>query len=261
MAKKAVETPVEETENKTKANRMRSPNFPIIDLEKAVERTGAVHEKFKTFSTPIAEVQKLWKYKPGSSIADQTVAALRSYGLVEVSGSGDKRQIKVSDRGRRIVLNASDRAELLKECAKSPSINQELLQMATAEGLPPNETIRHYLTFDRPEAKFNEDAVDGVIERFRATIQFAKLDQSDIMRKGKGNNADRDDDSSDDPKKDRYVAKGILPLPLLMPDGTIAVIDIPRMTEETFKFFKAQLDTYRAAIVIKKSDAESIEEN
>lgn len=46
------------------------------------------------------------------------------------------------------------------------------------------------------------------------------------------------------------MVQGVLPLPLLMPDGSIAVVDIPRMTATAFDFFKKQLDAYKAAIVV-----------
>ena len=50
--------------------------------------------------------------------------------------------------------------------------------------------------------------------------------------------------------KVRKVETAALPLPLLMEDGTICTVDIPRMTSATFVFFKKQLDAYERAIVL-----------
>ncbi len=45
------------------------------------------------------------------------------------------------------------------------------------------------------------------------------------------------------------LATDDLPLPLLMPDGAIRVVAIPRMDAMTFQFFKQQLEAYKGAIV------------
>jgi hypothetical protein len=163
------------------AKRTRSPNYPVLDLEKALGRTKAVYERFKQFPAPIGEVQKLWEYAPGSSIADQTVGALRSYGLIEVTGSGDGRSIRVSDDAKRVLLDATDAPAILRGCAQRPAVNQELLAKGTKDGLPPDAVLRHYLLLDRPETQFSEDVVDKVIERFWATMRFAKLESRDIL--------------------------------------------------------------------------------
>jgi hypothetical protein len=67
------------------------------------------------------------------------------------------------------------RGPLLQISALSPTLHAELWNKYKAEGLPPNDVIRHYLVFER---NFNPDSVDGFIAQFRDTIAYAKLDAS-----------------------------------------------------------------------------------
>ena len=55
------------------------------------------------------------------------------------------------------------------------------------------------------------------------------------------------------PPRTPSLHAGELPLPLPMPDGTIKVVPIPRMSGATFDFFKGQLEAYKTAI-IKRDD-------
>lgn len=154
----------------------RSPNYPLFDLEKAVERVKVLYETDKTHKVPIGVVQERWGYKKQSGAGDQAVAAVKAYGLITVEGNGEQRQIAVNDVGRRIVLNAPDRAELIKAAAVSPSLFGSLWERYRADGLPSNDVLRHHLVFDR---NVNEDFVDKVMGRFRSTVVFAKLEAGD----------------------------------------------------------------------------------
>src|SRR5580658_4127658 len=99
-----------DSKNRTKH---RSPNYPLFDLKKAVERAKQLYDHDKTFKVPISVVHERWGYKPNSAAGNQALAAAKAYGLVTVEGSGAKRMIAVSDAGRRCVLDAADRADIL----------------------------------------------------------------------------------------------------------------------------------------------------
>ncbi len=51
-------------------------------------------------------------------------------------------------------------------------------------------------------------------------------------------------------RKVREMTTAVLPLPLLRKDGTICIVDIPRMTSAAFDFFTKQLEAYENAIVL-----------
>lgn len=161
-----------------KRKRNRSPNYPIIPLAKAVERASTLYQKNKTLYVPLKVACDAWDYKLGSSVADQNIAAIRAFGLIETRGQGSAREIRVSDVGRRIVLNATDRDALLKKMALGPSIHRELFE-SYRQGAS-DELLRNNLLF-RESGVFNDAVVDGVIDRFKQSIQFAKLETSDII--------------------------------------------------------------------------------
>jgi hypothetical protein len=208
MAKKdqAANQPVIGATIPTPKARHRSPNYPFISLEKAIERTKQVYDQDRRHAVPLkVACEQRWSYKPGGSQADQTIAALRAYGLIEVNGTGADRTVKVSDRAHRILLNAPDASERVKDAALAPPINAELWQKYGTEGLPTSEVIRHYLIFER---HFNEDVVDSFIANFKDTISFAKLVSSDKME---GRVSVDDDGGRGDADKDNQMNHSIVP--------------------------------------------------
>jgi hypothetical protein len=84
--------------------------------------------------------------------------------------------------GDRIIRNAPDRSDLLKAAALKPTLHRELWDYFREKGgIPPDDLLRHYLVWERPEPRFNEKSVGGFIADFRATLKLAKLDAGDIM--------------------------------------------------------------------------------
>jgi len=170
----------------------RSPNYPLFDLEKAVDRVKVLYDTDKTHKVPIGVVQERWGYKKHSGAGDQAVAAVKSYGLIAVDGNGEQRQIAVNDVGRRIVLNAPDRTELIKAAAVSPALFGSLWERYRKDGVPSDDVLRHHLIFDR---NVNEDVVEKLMDRFRSTVVFAKLGAGDNM----ADVADEEESDENDP--------------------------------------------------------------
>lgn len=168
-------------EDGIKRTRHRSPNYPMIGLRKAVERAGQLHAKYKRANVPIHLVQSEWGYKPYSSVGNQCVAAVKSYGLVDVEGDGKARKVRVSDAAYRILGKSPDCQDLLQKAALGPPIYAELWQKYEGEDFPDDSLIKHYLVWDREEGTFNQDAVDGFIENFRDSLRYAGLLSADIM--------------------------------------------------------------------------------
>ena len=92
-----------------KQTRHRSPNHPLISLRKAVGRASDLYWKYKRHEVPVATAHTTWEYKEHSGVANQCVAALKSYGLLEVSGKAKDRKVKVTDRAERVTRKAPDR--------------------------------------------------------------------------------------------------------------------------------------------------------
>ena len=113
---------------------------------------------------------ELWGYKSGAG--NQIAAALKAYGLAEFHGKTDKREIRISEAGRRILLDAPEKSKLLKEAALKPSLHAELWKKYGGELPPANIMIRQHLLLDQ---NFNRSLVDSFISQFRATIAYAGL--------------------------------------------------------------------------------------
>jgi len=97
-----------------KKPRPRSPEFPFIPLNEALPKVEQLIAANQRHPARIKTLAPLWNYSAGSSSFLRVVAALRSFGLVEDTGSGDDRKIAVSDLGMRI---ASDKRPGAREVA------------------------------------------------------------------------------------------------------------------------------------------------
>ena len=172
----------------------RSPNYPVYKLESALGKIQTLHNAYKRHPMPIGPVLERLGFTANSSSAAQAIAALRAYGLVDVQGNGDGRKVAVTEDAAKILANHPDRPALLRKVALSPKLHHELFtKWSGSEGLPHDDAIKHYLVFDRPDGKFNDDSVETFIRQFRATLAFAKVDSSGNMS---GETAD-DDEAGD----------------------------------------------------------------
>ena len=250
-----------------KAKRHRSPNYPFVNLERAIERARQIYLADRRHDVPVKVViEKRWEYKPGSSQGDQTVGALRAFGLIEISGIGDKRMIRISEHAYRILAGAQDASERIKDAALSPQIHAELWQKYGSSGLPSDDTIRNYLVFEREAGRFNEDVVGGVIDRFKESISFAKLDSSDKIRAAVlGGLNDEENTETDDkgpmiqnpgqlqpkqnPPPPPPPAGGQKDFPLYLSNSKRAVLYIPdTITTKDYELLKRQIENHLAVI-------------
>ncbi len=167
----------------------RSPNYPYIGLEDAIQRASQLQEVAGVHPIRVTTAWETWDYKKGAG--NQIVAALDAYGLIGVeSGIADNRQIKLTLEARKILDNSSERGALLKTAALLPLLHKEIWEYFNGD-LPPNDrVIREYLMYQR---NFNPSYVDKFIDQFRATLAFAnvsKTDKVDVVKKPEINSDD-----------------------------------------------------------------------
>lgn len=55
-------------------------------------------------------------------------------------------------------------------------------------------------------------------------------------------------------KGDQKMFHAAFPMPVMMDDGSFVVVEVPRMTDTEFEFFRGQLDVYRRGIVVDKGN-------
>jgi len=130
----------------------RSPSFPFISLEKAVDRARQYYEEEKRSSAAFSVTAEHWGYRPSSSGALQTAAALKSYGLMADEGSGANRKFKLTDLAFRILLDTrpddTDRKRYMRQAALLPPIVAEIYGK-WPDGLPSESSLNHYFVLER----------------------------------------------------------------------------------------------------------------
>jgi hypothetical protein len=168
----------EQPKDQPTVKRDRSPSFPYIGLAKALERIQIVHEKARRTEVRVADVAKDWGLAPKSSSTDRNVAALLAYGLIEDSGSGDNRKIKLSDVGSRIIDDKRPgvREKLLAEAALRPKIIAEYHSSLWKDGRPDDNHSISALKFD---AGFTDEGARMFLRVFDETIRFAQGSATD----------------------------------------------------------------------------------
>lgn len=155
----------------------RSPTFPFISLERALDRARQFYGEEKRGVSPFTRAVRHWNYSESSSGALQTVAALKSYGLMEeAGGSGLARQIKLTALALNILLDqrpdSSERADRLRQAALAPAVAAEIYAR-WPEGLPSDSTLNHFLVLER---RFGEETAVKALKILKENQQFARLE-------------------------------------------------------------------------------------
>jgi len=148
----------------------RSPNFPFIPLEKALERARAVWDKEGRHEAAPETIVGHWGYSPKSSGGRQTIGALRHFGLLE--GKGDR--LRLTELAQSILFSEEGSEQWLRrvrEAALNPAIHKEIWTKYDGE-LPSDQNLRYYLVIER---EFAEVGAAELIRELRSTLKFARL--------------------------------------------------------------------------------------
>lgn len=155
-----------------KKPRPRSPEFPYISLPEAIARVEQLITAYQRHPARIKNVAPLWDYKPSSSSFLRNVAALRSFGLVDETGSGDDRKIAVSDLGMRITSDKRPGAKeaAIKKAFDSCTILSDYRQQ-WGKRRPPDTECLSELTLDRG---FGDDAARKFLSVYDESVAFSE---------------------------------------------------------------------------------------
>jgi hypothetical protein len=148
----------------------RSPSFPYISLRKAVERARSMLDRYKREPARVIVVGSVWGLGAKSSGLQQTVAALKQYGLLHDSGSKEDRKVTLTPLALRILIDTrpGQREDGLREAAIKPRLFNEYQRWAAHR--PPDDHVMSELRFDRG---FTEEAAKTFIRVFFDTMDFA----------------------------------------------------------------------------------------
>jgi len=166
----------ENTEAKpTKRRTGRSPAYPFIPVQKAIEQARALYQQEGEYECPLPSALSAWGYGPKSSGGRQTLATMKYYGLIDISGEGEQRKVKVSDIAKRIILDPredpSERRTLIRRVALEPAAHRSLFN-EYPNGLASEGTVKHFLMFD---LGFKADAAGELLDEFKQTAAYAGL--------------------------------------------------------------------------------------
>ncbi len=157
----------------------RSPSYPSFSLRTAVAKTRVFYDSQKRNSVHVDIAAETLGYKIKSGTGSRAVAALINFGLMEETGSGENRKVKLTPLAIKILLLEEEdieRVEAIREAARGPHIYQDMLRF-WPEGLPSNAAINKYLTFER---NFNPDSVNILIRDFKDTCEYAQIAGEDV---------------------------------------------------------------------------------
>ncbi|MCH9052752.1 MAG: hypothetical protein IIA72_17045 [Proteobacteria bacterium] len=177
----------------TPQRRDRSPAFPFIPLSQAIGRAEAMGQAFRRHPARIENVASHWGYKPTSSGTAQTIAALKSFGLIEITGTGTSRKVQLTDLARRILSDERPGAweKAIAEAAIKPKLIAEYWEHWRMDRPMDAECISE-LTLEKG---FNDIAARRFLKVYDDTIAFTNPLSDDRMSlEGVDKNGDGDRD-------------------------------------------------------------------
>lgn len=158
---------------------VRGPSYPAMNIEEAIGKAQQLWTAEKRNAAPVEVVSKDWGYSPASSSGKMTVAALLHYGLIEDSGSGQQRMVRLSGRALDIILDdvadSPRRVQAIRDAVRAPKLYADIMAKWSPQELPSDQTLRFYLL---REKSFNEGSISAFIKDFRSSIAFANLDKT-----------------------------------------------------------------------------------
>lgn len=181
-------------------DRQRSPSYPSLSLEQAIDLVGKLHKANRTsvVSRETAALDMGYAGLTGRSLT--VLGSLAQYGLIEKAGKGD---IKVTRRAVEILHPIEDvhRAEAIAEAAHSPALFR-ILHERFPEGVPSENALRSFLI----QHGFNDVALGPAISAFKETNAFA----ADAKESGRtGPDTQEPEESWSPPAKEEKVTPAI----------------------------------------------------
>lgn len=151
----------------------RSPAYPSINLETAIQRARQLYDKERHYLTPVTTIASHWGYRSLNGPAMGAIAALKKYGLLDEEGAGEDRKAKLSELADVILVHPDEakRTAAIREAALRPPIHRDMWEKYH-DHLPSDQSLLWELTRDRG---FTETGAKEFMPVYRATIAFAQL--------------------------------------------------------------------------------------
>lgn len=234
-----------------KQGKARSPAYPVVALPAAIESARKLWNAQRRQEAHVDSALKCLGYTARSGAALRAISALSQFGLINENGSKDARKVRLSDAAIDIILlNETDprREEAIKKAAVLPTIYTALWERYGAH-VPDDGLVRPFLTRDK---NFNESVVDSLLANYRATLEFAKLDNM-VDYNPREENRDTENHRRDVLRPDGMVRREEAmtfdqELPILIGTNKVARIPFP-MTEDDFTLLIGTLNLWKKKLL------------
>jgi hypothetical protein len=245
-------TPAAVTPEAQKPKKGRSPAYPAVALDKAIDMARKVYDGQRKQEAHIDSTLRAIGYSSQSGSSLRAIAALKQYGLVQDTGDGDNRRIKLTDAALDILLlPESDprKFSAIKAAALAPAIHAALWERYGAL-LPEDGSLMGYLTRDR---EYHDEAAQDIVSNYRTTFALAKLDKSEDSQPEpeRPANTSKPDASTPPPERsqpERKMNLSVQEMPILVGPDMVAKIPFP-MSEEDFDLFVGTLQLWKKKLV------------
>jgi hypothetical protein len=152
----------------------RSPTYPSVSLPVALERVTSLHDAWGPIELCVRDALDCWGYKPIGGAGYRLVAATISFGLLDSSGEGNERRLRISDDALdnffSSKVSAYEKSEAIKAFAMNPRIYQVLWER-WGDNLPEDSELKQFLVDD---LGFNPRMVPQFLRGYHETIELAR---------------------------------------------------------------------------------------
>lgn len=219
----------------------RSPSYPFIPLETAVQRAEEFYEKNERHGASPGIAVGFWGYSEKSSGGQQTIAALKHYGLMKKEG----KNVILTERGLDLAIPGStERQAAIRAAALEPVAFRDLWE-DRKDRLGSREQLEYELVRYKG---FNPSSVGVFIDNYLKTVSFAGL-------RGTGESSDRGETEDRDGREGSEA-----PLPRIgdlvqwqsqgvdqFADGPLRVRDVQEIEEEQWVFVDGEASGFPAS--------------
>lgn len=230
--------------------RPRSPNYPRIDLRRAVEWIDQLYHKVQLGEFSPDDAAQAWGFSGSSSSVTRVMGALRQYGLLEANRGDNSRLTALA---LTLVLSGPESQEYraaLRQAVESPILFKELIGSGRANNA--TGALRQHFVMAK---HFTYEGADTFIRVFKASVAFAEEGQN-------GNIALPDEDVDGVNEEAMTTATplavplpsapspppGAMAIPIPLSDGSMGTVTLPvRMTHTDWKRLYAILGAYEPA--------------
>jgi hypothetical protein len=175
----------------------RSPNYPNINLQKAISMISEFNEKYQRNAVPAPLAMEAMGYAITSGKAQSMLASLSYYDLIQVErGALETKKVNLTSLGVTILKNPNINArnQAIKKAALSPAIFKKLHAK-----FPDNVPQERLLSWELETAyQFNPKSIPDFITIFKQTMDFAKIYETGIIEEETGTSEEHNLDIEED---------------------------------------------------------------